>query len=133
LTGQQVPAFFRFCAVGVAGLLVDSAVLYALAPFLGWYAARVLSFLAAASATWWLNRRYTFPDDSYRTAGFLLRQYLRYLQAMLLGGLVNYGVYAATVMLVSVPGAPLIGVCLGSIAGLTLNFVSARYIMFAAR
>ena len=37
--------FLSFAVVGAAGFVVDVAVLYLLAPVLGWYGARVLSFL----------------------------------------------------------------------------------------
>ena len=129
--GQQ---FLRFCAAGGVGLVVDASVLYATAPFLGWYGARVLSFLAAATATWWLNRRYTFvipvslPQARQPTP--VLRQYFHYLLSMLLGGCVNYGVYVATLQWVHVPGSALLGVALGSCAGLCFNFLTARYLVF---
>ena len=62
--------FLLFAAVGVVGFGVDVAVLYLVAPLLGWYGARVLSFIAAATATWALNRRYTFgARHSERVAG----------------------------------------------------------------
>ena len=43
--------FLSFAVVGAIGFVVDVAVLYLAAPLLGWYGARVVSFLAAASAT----------------------------------------------------------------------------------
>jgi putative flippase GtrA len=125
--------FLRFCAAGVAGLLVDTAVLYATAPLLGWYGARVVSFLAAATATWWLNRLYTFAAAGPMPPRAVFYQYLRYLQAMMLGGLVNYLVYAATILFIKVPAAPMMGVALGSCAGLAFNFISARHFVFGAR
>ena len=125
--------FLRFCAAGVAGLLVDTAVLYATAPLLGWYGARVVSFLAAATATWWLNRHYTFTASGSIPLKAVCCQYLRYLQAMMLGGLVNYLVYAATILFITAPAAPMIGVALGSCAGLSFNFVGARCWVFGAR
>ena len=65
--------------------------LYLAAPLLGWYVARVLSFLAAATATWALNRRYTF--GARQSGVSLAREYLGYLLTMLGGAFVNYGVY----------------------------------------
>ena len=47
-----------FLVAGLLGLAVDVGVLYLAAPWLGWYAARALSFLAAATVTWRVNRRY---------------------------------------------------------------------------
>lgn len=124
--------FLWFCAVGVLGFVVDAGVLYASAVWIGWLAGRVLSFLTAASATWWLNRRYTFtqknPEDQPpQTVG---RQYLRYLLSMMAGGLVNYGCYVATLHWLKIPAAALAGVGIGSIAGLGVNFTLARWLVF---
>ena len=129
--------FLFFCVAGVAGvagLLVDMSVLYATAPLLGWYGARVLSFLTAATATWWLNRRYTFVTPvslpHARKPTPVLRQYFHYLLSMLLGGCVNYAAYVATLQWVHLPGSALLGVALGSCAGLCFNFLTARYLVF---
>ena len=121
----------RFGAVGIAGLLVDLAALYVLAPLLGWYGGRVLSFVAAASATWWLNRRFTFVAPAGGPASLPIRhEYARYIGSMLGGALVNYTVYAFTLQLVATPWAPALGVALGSLSGMSLNFVAARYLVF---
>ena len=123
--------FLTFAAVGIVGLGVDVGVLYLAAPVFGWYAARVLSFLAAASATWALNRRYTFAARSSNTS--IWREYLGYLVTMLGGAVVNYAVYVATLHWIDGRWAPALGVALGSCAGLTLNFLSARQLVFKAR
>ena len=126
----------RFGAVGIAGLLVDLAVLFVLAPLLGWYAGRVLSFLAAASATWWLNRRFTFATsmtnaaDATDAAQPVWQEYGRYIVSMLGGAVVNYTAYVMTLHFVTAPWAPALGVALGSLAGMSLNFVAARYFVF---
>ena len=51
---------------------------------------------------------------------------------MLLGGCVNYAVYAATLHWIHVPYAALLGVALGSCAGLGVNFATASRIVFRA-
>ena len=126
-----LPALLRFGLVGIGGLLVDLAVLYVAAPSLGWYSARALSFWAAATATWWLNRHYTFARataaESVASVG---RQYLRYLISMTLGGSVNYLTYATVIVWWTLPAAPAAGVALGSCAGLVFNFVVAKYFIF---
>jgi len=123
--------FLAFAAVGVAGLVVDVGVLYLAAPVLGWYVARVLSFLAAATATWALNRRYTF---SARQSGVSIgREYLAYLLTMLGGAVVNYGVYVLVLHAFSGAWVPALGVALGSLAGMALNFLSARHLIFKSR
>ena len=123
--------FLAFGLVGVAGFAVDVGVLYLAAPWLGWYAARVLSFVAAATATWALNRRYTFTARHSDTS--LGREYLRYLLTMLGGALVNYAVYVATLHTVDGRWAPALGVALGSCLGLVVNFLSARHLVFKAK
>ncbi|WP_077000270.1 GtrA family protein [Variovorax sp. KK3] len=123
--------FLLFALAGVVGFGVDVTVLYLAAPWLGWYAARVLSFVAAASATWALNRRYAFA--ARHSGGSLAREYLGYLLTMLGGAVVNYGVYVLTLHTWRGPWVPALGVALGSIAGLVINFLSARYLVFRAR
>ena len=120
--------FLSFAAVGVVGFGVDLGVLYLVAPFLGWYGARVVSFIAAATATWALNRRYTFT--ARRSGSSLVREYAHYLLTMLAGAMVNYTVYVLTLHWVSGPLAPALGVSLGSCAGLAVNFLSARHLVF---
>ena len=130
-----LPTLLRFGLVGVGGLLVDLAVLYVAAPNLGWYGARVLSFWAAATATWWLNRHYTFASATAaaaaaESAASVGRQYLRYLLSMTLGGSVNYLTYATVIVWWTLPAAPAVGVALGSCAGLVFNFIAAKYFIF---
>ena len=123
--------FLSFAVVGAIGFVVDVAVLYLAAPLLGWYGARVVSFLAAATATWALYRRYTF---SGRNAGAsVLREYVGYLVTMLGGAVVNYGAYVIVLHWFTGPWAPAAGVALGSCAGLVVNFLSARYLVFRAK
>ena len=122
--------FLTFCAIGTLGFLVDLAVLYALAPLLGWMGGRVASFLAAATLTWWFNRRFTFGAGAAPHKGSTASQLARYLLLMLGGAAVNYGAYAATLLMVEHPHAPALGVAIGSIAGLGINFLSARFLVF---
>jgi len=119
-----------FAVAGAVGFVVDAGVLYALAPWLGWYAARVLSFLAAASVTWLFNRRYTFAAARPPS---LWREYLAYLGAMLGGAAVNYAIYALTLHLAHGPWAALLGVALGSLGGMAVNYLSARHLVFRPR
>lgn len=119
----------RFGAGGVLGLAVDVAVLYgAMALGMGWFLGRGLSFLAAVWVTWQFNRRLTF---SRRERMSTWEEWWRYLSAMLLGGAVNYAAYS--VIMVAQPRWPLlpmIAVAAGSLAGMLVNFVSAKYFVF---
>ncbi|WP_218509975.1 GtrA family protein [Variovorax sp. dw_308] len=123
-------SFAWFVVAGVLGLVVDVVVLYVLAPLFGWYAARVLSFLAAATTTWLVNRNYAFADAARHAS--LLREYLGYLMAMLGGAAVNYTVYVLTLHWLEGVWVAALGVALGSLSGLTVNFLSARYLVFKA-
>jgi putative flippase GtrA len=125
--------FVRFAAVGVAGLVVDTAVLYGvLALGAGLYSGRLVSYFAAATATWALNRRFTFGAH-HNDAG-KLAQWAKFLAANALGGLVNYGVYAALVATSPlVATMPVIAVGAGSLAGLAVNFTLSRRFVFRIR
>jgi putative flippase GtrA len=132
LSGQML----RFGIVGGIGFLVDAGVLYAmLALGLGPYSGRVVSFLAAATTTFVLNRSFTFrrdsPSDTHPPAVHPMGEWLVYLGLMVIGGLVNYGIYAAAVALSEqVHRYPVIGVALGSVAGMVLNFWTSKTMVF---
>lgn len=122
--------FARFTMVGVVGFAVDSAVLYLCLHGFGLdpYRGRVVSYLAAASATWYLNRRITFADRS--PPG---RQWARFIATNALGALVNYGSYSAVVALLPAgTWIPLLGVAVGALAGLGFNFTASRRYVFKA-
>ncbi|ACO77817.1 hypothetical protein AvCA_16020 [Azotobacter vinelandii CA] len=56
---------------------------------------------------------------------------MAYLLLMLIGGGVNYGVYAW--LIVSSPFAsqyPVVGVAAGSLAGMFVNLVNSRYLLY---
>lgn len=122
--------FARFAVVGAIGFCVDVAVLYlCLRGFgLGVYSARLVSYLAAATATWYLNRRITFVGFERNKP---LRQWFRFVLVNGFGGLVNYGVYGVIVTFgAALAYAPFLGVAAGSIAGLALNFAASRIFVF---
>lgn len=122
--------FLRFSLVGGAGFLVDVGVLYAMRNAgLDLYSARVVSFLAAATFTWLGNRLFTFAAGRRRGTA-LGGEWAVYVSAMALGGLVNYGVYAALVTwLPPFHEHPWLAVAGGTGAGLVINFVMARRIL----
>jgi len=121
--------FSRFGIVGTIGFAVDAAVLYlGLAFGLGLYAGRALSYLAAATTTWALNRSWTFRGEGQHPA---LRQWVAFVLINLVGFACNYGTYAALVSSVEfVAQYPVIGVAAGSIAGMMGNFLLSRRFVF---
>jgi putative flippase GtrA len=122
--------FLRFGVVGTVGFVVDTAVLYgALALGAGLYGGRALSYLTAATATWLLNRAWTFRG---RGAGQKAhRQWALFVVVNLGGFVLNYGTYALLVAFVPVVAAhPVLGVAAGSLAGMFSNFVLSRQLVF---
>lgn len=119
----------RFVFVGGFGFLVDTAVLYLMLWLgLGYFAGRAVSFLCAVFATWQLNRRFTFASSP---SGSVWKEWGRYLAAMSVGGCVNYAAYSGVVsMLPSSPWLPVLAVAAGSIAGLAVNFATAKWWVF---
>ncbi|MBI5330550.1 MAG: GtrA family protein [Betaproteobacteria bacterium] len=120
--------FLRFCAAGTLGYAVDAGLLQALAGLAGAnpYAARALSFLAAASVTWRVNRRYTFRVEQPPSRD----EWGRYVALMGLGALVNYGVFALGIHASEFLRARLwLAVALGSVAGLGVNYLSSRRLL----
>lgn len=124
-----VRQFGSFGLIGTAALAVDTGLLYfALRVLgLGFYSGRLMSWLGAATFTWYFNRRYTFRSDPGVPP---VTQWLRFLGANSLGGLLNYGVYAALIASSAlVREWPVLAVAAGSLSGLVVNFaLSKRYV-----
>lgn len=129
--------FGKFGLVGIAGLAVDTAVLYGLLYGAGlervaeggFLLARVPSFLAAATATWALNRIFTFRHADHGRS--LIRQWAAFVAANSVGGVVNYGAYAGCIA-VGEPFLthPVLAVAVGSLAGMFFNFAASKKLVF---
>ena len=129
--------FLHFGLVGVAGFFVDSGVITAAHTGLGLdlYSARMLSYLAAATSTWSLNRHFTFVYADRRGA---LRQWACFLVVNTGGGAVNYLTYALLVSFSPLAEqlpllGPIIAIGVGSLAGMGTNFTASRRLVFRHR
>lgn len=121
--------YLRFGVVGVGGFLVDAAVLYVMSGYIGLFYGRAVSFLSAVFVTWILNRRWTFCN--HRSGMENKREFSLYLLLMLFGGAVNYGVYVWLVIAYPlVFQHPILGVAVGSLAGMIVNFSTSHFILF---
>lgn len=129
LHGQMIRQVIFFALAGVIGLLVDIAVLYALREAVGPFYGRGASFFAAVVATWLVNRSLTFRgrrSGMSRTGEFAV-----YFALMLVGGAVNYGTYTVLVLGSSLVSRHLfLGVVAGSLAGMVVNFLTSRFLVF---
>ncbi len=121
-----------FGGAGVLGLVVDVGVLTALTGLLGVYGARILSFIAAGTSTWVVNRLVTF---SQRNSGLnLWQEYVRYLALMLGGGAVNFATYSFLAWkFVQTPFWLGIYVCVGSLLGMAVNYLGASRWLYRDR
>lgn len=120
----------RFSAVGAIGFVVDSAVLLLLTELLGAgpFLARIPSFLAAATVTWWFNRKWTFERNLQKP---IFQEWLEYLFAMKVGALVNFSVYSLALFIFdTIYSYPVLGIALGSFAGLAVNYSLASRLIF---
>lgn len=122
--------FLRFSLVGTAGFVVDATTLYLclwvvhLNPYVG----RLISYLFAGTATWCLNRVFTFPDAD-RNQPHL--QWAKFVTFNTVGGAVNYLIYALIIASAfPYPELPLLAVAAGSTVGLVFNFTVSRTLIF---
>lgn len=128
--GRLAVQFGKFGLVGVVGLVVDTAVVYALVFGAGleFFAARIPAYLAAATTTFALNRAFTFRGAADAP---LYRQWATFLAANAFGGAVNYGVSVGLEAALPLAEAhPVLAVAAGSLAGMALNFAASKHLVF---
>jgi putative flippase GtrA len=115
----------RFAAVGAVGFAIDGGILTllmqrAFAPF----EARLVSFSIAVTATWALNRIWTFSRNRRAQKG---HEYLAYVITQVIGAALNLAVFFA--ILDTYPALrdyPLVPLAAGAIVGLVFNFTVAK-------
>ncbi|WP_199100069.1 GtrA family protein [Dyella sp. ASV21] len=116
---------------GAIGLVVDAGVVQALVSWGHWnpYLARVVSFLAAATATWLWNRRYTFAQR--HSGRSLATEWAHWIALMSVGAVVNYAAYAAILLFYPwLHRWPAVAVAASSAAASLVNFATARGVLF---
>ena len=122
--------FGRFSLVGVAAFAVNAGLVEMLAPSIGPVRAQMIAFPVAATAAWWLNRRYTFGASGLAPH----REWLRYVLANAAGWLINNAIYLVMVFnLALASNHPFLAVAAGSIAGLAANFLLSRRMVFSRK
>ncbi len=120
--------FLKFGVVGTFGFVVDTAVVYALRYQLGLYGAGLVAFVVAATANWVMNRLWTFRGQGSLPVH---REWARYMVTNLAGFVLNRGTYALLVTFVALAAEqPVLAVAAGSIAGMGVNFVLSRRMVF---
>ncbi|GAA0579392.1 hypothetical protein GCM10009416_17250 [Craurococcus roseus] len=123
----------RFGVVGAVGFVVDAGVLtLGLLAGAGPWLGRAISYVAAATTTFALNRSWTFRGaDRSRP---VTRDWGLFLAVNLVGFACNYGTYAALISGVPMMrDLPVLAVAAGSLAGMVGNFVLSRRYVFRSR
>ncbi|MDO9237813.1 MAG: GtrA family protein [Aquabacterium sp.] len=124
---QRIRSLAFFVVSGCLALLVDMGVLHLCRPWMGDYVGRAASFLAAVIFTWLFNRNITFSGPK---SGNLLTEFLTYLSSMMVGGAINYGVYALSLHSIdAVRAQPELGVVIGSLFSMVFNYLSTKRIL----
>lgn len=129
---QRHRDLLRFLVTGGIGFCIDGGILTALIGLAGWtaVAARGVSFPLAVTATWWLNRVWSFRTGRQKPAR---RQYLSYLAVQLLGLATNFSVFY---LLIDDNGWfrawPLAALAAGAALALILTYTLSRRLVFTA-
>ena len=119
--------------IGALGLPVDAGVLWLMVHQAGLdpYSGRAISWLCAASFTWMGNRTFTFRAARARGPVAIAKEWLRFLAANAVGGLVNVGLYSTLVRFAPPPANNLyVALILGVLAGLVFNFTLSKTLVF---
>jgi putative flippase GtrA len=119
-----------FLVVGTVGFSVDAIALALLThgAGLGPYVARVLSFVVAVSATYALNRAWSFRTRASARRG---PEYARYLAVQIGGVVINFACFALCIELWALFAAyPVLALAVGSIVAMAWNYAGARLFTF---
>jgi putative flippase GtrA len=125
-------SILRFAVIGALGMPVDWCVLQLMVHWgTGPYAGRVVSWFCAACFTWAGNRYFTFAATRARGVAGVAKEWLRFLAANAVGGLVNVGLYSVLVRFAPPPLNDLtVALVLGVLLGLIFNFTLSKTIVF---
>ncbi|MEJ0063251.1 MAG: GtrA family protein [Alphaproteobacteria bacterium] len=122
--------FFSFALVGVVGLIADAGVLSLMTRAVGLdpFSGRIVSFLAAVTVTWALNRHFTFRGLG---KGSLIRQWTKFCLANLSGFAANFATYTACVAFIPLCHAiPELALIPASLVGLIFNYTASKHLVF---
>ncbi len=126
----QARKIILFALAGCAGFIVDATTVVLLRHWTGLdlVSAKGVGFSLAVTVTWALNRRFAFAQ---RAESPLFQEWLRYVWANGLGGLVNNGVYLVAVFgFEDLAQHPALAVALGSLAGMFFNYATSNWWVF---
>jgi putative flippase GtrA len=129
--------FLRFATVGVSISIIDAGGLYLfMALGLNPYIGRLISYTAAMSAGYVLNRYFTFHH--LETGRALWHSLVRHFGVHSIGGALNYAVFIVVLLIGQRMGGevaaaatlPLIAVWIGGLFGLCFNYFFSKKLVF---
>lgn len=122
----------RFIIVGAIGFLVDGGILTILHSIFEFslVQARLCSFAAAVTVTWYLNRQHTFADRKDIRA---VHEWGRYVAVNSIGALLNFGIFLLLAYRFTLfANWPIIPLAIASAIALFFNFFASRQLAFRA-
>lgn len=128
--------FLHFGVVGTVGFIVDASILWLLSHWLPYEFARAISFWAAVTSNWWLNRIFTFKEAERNEKAH--HQWGRFFLASLIGFIPNWGIFVLLIQWGSQQTFgdwavfPYIAMVPGILAGMLINFVLSKMWVFKA-
>jgi len=129
----QIKEFIYFGLAGFIGYLIDAGFTLVLADIVSPYLARIPAFIGAATATWLINRNFTFRHSNKRHNN-VYKEYIHYLSIMVFGLIANYTVYAiAIIVLGHSTFSILASVAFGSLAGMLVNYFNSKSFIFTEK
>lgn len=123
--------FSKFAMVGSIGFFVDALSLVWLLE-INWslFPARMASFACAVSATWYLNRIWTFKQYRVDTSK-VVQQYGSYLTVQAIGAGINIGSFFLVIYWFPMARAePLFALAVGSLVAMGFNYVLAKNVVY---
>lgn len=126
-TGRQAGSF---AVIGGIGFVVDGGILTILNSLYGvnLLPARLVSFSAAVTTTWFLNRQRTFADSKDKKP---VSEWGRYTAVNSIGSILNMGIFFWLIALYeALARVPLIPLGIAASVALVFNFLASKYIVF---
>jgi putative flippase GtrA len=120
----------RFFIVGSIGFFVDGGILTVLHSIFDFSLlhARIASFAAAVTVTWWLNRQHTFADSKDARVA---NEWARYVVVNSIGAALNLSIFLWLVYRFSVLADwPILPLAIASSIAMVFNFIASRKIAF---
>lgn len=130
LKSAMVRRMLCFAAVGSIGFIIDGGILtLAVEAFkLNPYLSRCISFPAAVTATWYLNRHWTFAANA---SMHKKKEYTHYFIIMVIGLALNLAIYFLLIETIPVLAIhPVIPLAIATIASMIFNFLGSQFIVF---